>query len=167
MIKKLHAPKPSRLKARLTPLSTTMRPVIEQKFSENLIHRHASRLIRHLLQTTEKQTPLHGDLHFDKVMHHSKRGWLTIAPQGVLGDPHYEPASALCHPNGQPDLRHVRERIQSRASRVADKLSLNKDRLLTFAFCHACLKHIYAERDGGDVNHWHDMSVILLDSLVE
>lgn len=167
VIKKLHAPKPSTLKTRLVPLSSTMRPVLEQKFSENLIHRHASRLIRHLLQTTQEQVPLHGDLHFDKIMHHSERGWLTIAPQGVSGDPHYELASALCHPNGQPDLRQVRNRIQSRASHAAKNLSLNKDRLLTFAFCHACLKHIHAERDGENSNHWHDMSVILLDALVD
>ena len=167
VIKKLQAPKSSKLRTRLVPLVTTMRPLLEQRFSNNLVHRHAARLIRHLLQTTQEQAPLHGDLHFDKIMHHSKRGWLTIAPRGISGDPHYEPASALCHPDGQPDQRQVRARIQSRATRTAKNLSLNKDRLLTYAFCHACLKHIEAERDGSDAMHWHDMSVILLDSLVD
>ncbi len=165
-VKKLHASRPEKLKTRLTPLSSTMRPLLEQKFSDNLVHRHAARLMRHLLQTTEKRTPLHGDLHFDKILHHSKRGWLTIAPHGISGDPHYELASALCDTESQSDLRRVRERIQARAHRLAKNLSLNRDRLLTHAFCHACLKHLYAERDGDNARHWQEMSITLLDSLV-
>ena len=129
-VRKLHAPKKQALKTKLIPLHTTMQPLLAQKFSDNLLHRHGARLIHHLLTTTPKQTPLHGNLHFDKIMHHSDRGWLTIAPKGLSGDPHYELASALCHPNGQPDLCHVRKRIQSRSSRIAKNLSLNKDRLV-------------------------------------
>jgi streptomycin 6-kinase len=167
VIKKLHAPKAFELKTKLTPLQSVMRPLLAQRYADNLIHRHAARLIRCLLQTTQKQTQLHGDLHFDKILHHSKRGWLTIAPQGISGDPHYEPAAALCHPDGQPDFRHVRARIEARASRIAKKLALNKDRLLTYAFCHACLKTLETEQNGENASHWRDMSVILLDSLVD
>ncbi len=167
VIKKLHAPKPSELKTRLIPLQSIMRPLLEQRYSNNLILRHGARLIRCLLQTTQDQKPLHGDLHFDKILHHRERGWLTISPQGVSGDPHYELASALCHPNGQPDLRHVRARIQFRASHAAKSLSLDKNRILTFAFCHACLKTIHTERRDENSTHWRDMSTILLDSLVE
>jgi streptomycin 6-kinase len=167
VIKKLQAPKPSTLKTRLAPLVTTMRPLLAQRHCEDPLVRHAARLIAHLLETTTKRMPLHGDLHFDKIMHDSKRGWLTIAPQGVSGDPHYELASALCHPNGQPDLRQVRNRIQARATHLADALSLDKDRMLTFAFCHASLKTLLADRQGENALHWRDMSTILLDSLVE
>lgn len=166
VIKKLHAPKLSDLKTTLVPLGSIMKPLLEQQYSENLIHRHGSRLIRHLLQSTEKQAPLHGDLHFDKIMHHSARGWLTISPQGITGDPHYELASALCHPSGQPNLHQVRKRIQARTWRLSKNLSLSQDRLLTFAFCHACLKTLQADHDDENTTYWHDMSTLLLDSLV-
>ncbi len=74
VIKKLHAPKPTALKTRLSPLSSMMRPLLEQKFSNDPLMRHGARLIRHLLTSMETQTPLHGDLQFNKVLHHSKRG---------------------------------------------------------------------------------------------
>ena len=167
VVKKLQAPKSTRLKVRLTPLSSVMRPLLAQQYADNLVLCHGSRLIRHLLQTTQEQAPLHGDLHFSKIMHHSQRGWLTISPQGILADPHYELAAALCHHDGQPEWRATRARITERAARFADNLSLNKDRLLTFAFCHACLKTIEAERDGGNDTYWRDMSITLLDSLVD
>ena len=167
VITKLQAPKKVPLKTRLVSLSTTMHPLLAQKFSENLIHRHAARLMQHLLQTTKDPLPLHGNLHFDKVMHHSTRGWLTIAPQGVCGDLHYEFASALCHTGETGDFREMRARLGSRATRIANNLSLNKDRLLTFAFCHACLKSIEAERNCENATHWSDLSVLLLDSLVD
>ncbi|MCP4936947.1 MAG: hypothetical protein GY927_22760 [bacterium] len=166
VIAKLQAPKRTPLKARLIPLGSTMHPLLAQKYSENLVHRHGARLIRHLLQTTKTPLPLHGNLHFDKVMHHSKRGWLTIAPQGICGDLHYEFASALCHKGEQRDSREIRLRLSTRATRIANNLSLNKDRLLTFAFCHACLKSIEAARDSENATHWSDMSVLLLDNLV-
>ncbi len=167
VIAKLQAPKRSPLKARLVSLGSLMHPLLAQKYSENLVHRHGARLIRHLLQTTKAPLPLHGNLHFDKVMHHSKRGWLTIAPQGVCGDLHYEFASALCHTGEQRDFRDIRRRLNARATRIAKHQSLNKDRLLTFAFCHACLKSLEAQRDSQNATHWSDMSVLLLDSLVD
>jgi len=167
VIQKLHAPKPAPLKTRLSPLSSLMRPLLEQRFSNDPLMRHGARLIRHLLTTMETQTPLHGDLQFNKVLHHSKRGWLTISPLGLNGDPHYELASALCAPGKQSDFRRARLKICERATRFSDRLSLNKDRLLTFAFCHACLQTILAERQDGDALHWHDMSIMLLDCLGE
>ena len=167
VIKKLHAPKPTALKTRLSPLTSLMHPLLEQRFSNDPLMRHGARLVRHLLTSMETQTPLHGDLHFDKVLHHSKRGWLTISPKGLIGDRHYEPANALCHPDHQLDLRQVRSHIRQRAARFANKLSLNQDRLLTFAFCHACLKTIEAEREGQNTLHWRDMSILLLDALGE
>ncbi len=167
VIAKLQAPKKTPLKARLVSLGTVMHPLLAQKYSENLVYRHGARLIGHLLKTTKKTLPLHGNLHFDKVMHHSKRGWLTIAPQGVCGDLHYEFASALCQSGEQREFRDVRNLVSTRATRIANNMSLNKDRLLTFAFCHACLKTIEAHRDDEDATHWSDMSVLLLDSLVD
>ena len=110
VIKKLHAPKPVPLKTRLSPLSSLMRPLLQQKFSNDPLLAHGARLIRHLLQTMETQTPLHGDLHFDKILHHSKRGWLTISPKGLIGDRHYEPASALCHLNSSTPICALRVR---------------------------------------------------------
>ncbi len=168
VIKKLHTPKSSRLKARLTPLSTLMHPLLEQRHSSNLVHRHAARLIHHLLDSSRQQRPLHGNLHFSKILHHSKRGWLTIAPRGIWGDPHFEPVMALCHSaKNLSDARRQRLQLRATATRLSDILALNRDRLLTFAFCLACLKHLHAEHQGTNARHWHDMSIILLDSLVE
>lgn len=167
VIKKLHAPKPTALKTRLSPLSSRMRPLLEQKFSNDPLMRHGARLIRPLLASMKTQTPLHGDLQFNKVLHHSKRGWLTISPKGLLGDRHYELACALCSPKKQSDLRRMRLNICERAGRFANKLSLDKDRLLTFAFCHACLQTILAERQDENALHWRDMSIMLLDCLGE
>ncbi len=73
----------------------------------------------------------------------------------------------MCSPEKLSDMRRVRLNICARAGRFADKLSLNKDRLLTFAFCHACLQTILAERQDENAQHWRDMSIMLLDCLGE
>ena len=167
VVGKLHAPKDAPLKTRLASLSSHFHPLLEQRFNNDPLLRHGARLARFLLRSMEKQTPLHGDLGFDKILHHSRRGWLTIAPRGFFGDPHFELAHALCHRAGQSDLRRLRQQIRQRAALYADRLSLNPDRLLTFAFCHACLQLVRAQGEEGPVLHWRDMSELLLDTLVE
>jgi streptomycin 6-kinase len=91
---------------------------------------------------------LHGDIHHENIMHHSRRGWLAIDPKGLIGDKVYDAANALCNPISLPKVVQSRERLLRRASAMAAGLDINRARLLSYVFAHACLSASWSLEDG-------------------
>ncbi|MBS1728555.1 MAG: hypothetical protein JST51_17700 [Armatimonadetes bacterium] len=54
-------------------------------------------LVVHLLETTEREVPLHGDLHHENILRHGD-GWMVIDAKGLVGDPAIEAAAFVCNP---------------------------------------------------------------------
>jgi streptomycin 6-kinase len=164
---KLHRTRRSRPKASLTPLDQHLLPLLAQLHSSDPLLRHAARLARGLIASTAVDQPLHGALGLNSIRRHDERGWLASLPLGLLGDPHYEFAPALTHGCHPRDILSATRCVRARAGEIATRCDLERDRLLTFAFCHAAQSMLTAEAHGQSPLMWRDRTLTLLDSLVE
>jgi streptomycin 6-kinase len=95
---------------------------------------------------------LHGDLQHYNVLFDSERGWLAIDPKGVVGEIEYEIGAFLRNPVEQPDLFLSRAIIERRLKQFADKLNLDYERALAWAFAQAVLSAIWGIEDGHPVD---------------
>ena len=95
---------------------------------------------------------LHGDLQHYNVLFDSHRGWLAIDPKGVIGELEYEVGAALRNPYENPELFISRSTIERRLEQFTNKLNLNYERTLRWAFAQAVLSAIWLIEDGFAVN---------------
>lgn len=93
---------------------------------------------------------LHGDIHHENIRHHKGRGWLAIDPKGLLGERAYDAANTLCNPHSMSELVQNRDRLLRQAGIMAAAMNVNHDRLLSYAFAHACLAACWCIEDGHD-----------------
>ncbi|WP_197410844.1 aminoglycoside phosphotransferase family protein [Devosia epidermidihirudinis] len=91
--------------------------------------------------------PLHGDLHHDNILS-SDRGWLAIDPKGLLGDPAYEVANVFRNPVGATKLAADPRRIAALADAFANRLGLNRKRVLGYAAAHSALAACWELAEG-------------------
>lgn len=117
-------------------------------------------LARDLLATTADVVPLHGDFHHDNVVG-SSRGWLAIDPKGLMGDRHYEFANAFRNPYGGGEIARDPQRIDARAAMIANRLALDRRRLLLWAAAHCALSECW-NRGAGNTSDWNFLMLPLL-----
>lgn len=98
---------------------------------------------------------LHGDLHHGNVLFDAQAGWLAIDPKGVLGEPEYEIGAALRNPIEYPEVFLESRTIERRIECFADRLQLNADRILGWAFAQAVLAVVWLREDGVVVRDDH------------
>jgi streptomycin 6-kinase len=94
--------------------------------------------------------PLHGDLHHDNILL-SDRGWLAIDPKGLLGDPAYEVANVFRNPVGAEKLVANPGRVNRLADMFAERLGMNRRRVLGWAAAHAALTACWDIEDGESI----------------
>jgi streptomycin 6-kinase len=163
--RKLHRKRRSLPKTTLTTLDEHMQPLLAQRYSPDPLMRHAARLANGLTASTVRAVPLHGALRLDNIQRHDERGWLAGLPVGLYGDIHYEFAPALAHSCSGRDLSSASRCVRRRADHIAATMGLDRDRLLTFAFCHSAQSLLTAEYHGQSTLLWRDRTLTLLDSL--
>ena len=95
---------------------------------------------------------LHGDLHHYNVLFDSGRGWLALDAKGVVGEVEYEIGAILRNPIEQPDLFASRVNIEKRISGFTERLGLDHERVLAWAFAQAVLSAIWDVEDGFPVD---------------
>jgi streptomycin 6-kinase len=95
---------------------------------------------------------LHGDLQHYNVLFDSHHGWLAIDPKGVIGELEYEVGAALRNPYENPQLFISRPAIERRLEQFTNKLNLNYERTLRWAFAQAVLSAVWLIEDGFAVN---------------
>jgi streptomycin 6-kinase len=95
---------------------------------------------------------LHGDLQHYNVLFVSLRCWLAIDPKGVIGELEHEVGAALRNPYQNPELFISRSAIERRLEQFTNKLNLNYERTLRWAFAQAVLSAIWLIEDGSEVN---------------
>jgi streptomycin 6-kinase len=83
---------------------------------------------------------LHGDLHHENILAHSRQAWLAIDPKGVIGEPAYEAGAFLRNPMpailGLPNTSGI---LRWRVEYISAELNLPRDRLLGWATAQAVL----------------------------
>jgi streptomycin 6-kinase len=95
---------------------------------------------------------LHGDLHHFNVLRDDARGWLAIDPKGVVGERAYELGAMLRNPVGAP-LAAAPGVALRRAAIAAERLSLDRERVLAWGFAQAVLSAVWSWEDGESPDH--------------
>ena len=91
---------------------------------------------------------LHGDLQHYNVLFDADRGWQAIDPKGVIGELEYEIGAMLRNPNERPDLFLSQSTIKRRLGQVTNRLNLDYERTVRWAFAQAVLSAIWEVEDG-------------------
>ena len=104
----------------------------------------AERTFGELNASSVSNVILHGDLHHENILLSAQRGWLAIDPKGICGDPGYEVGSFMLNqlPAGASESATVKTLAQ-RLSVFSDELSISRQRLARWSFCHAVLSALW------------------------
>lgn len=157
-----------------TPLSTSMEGLLglDYWFGElfnkaerdmqsgiDSIYVRSASLAKRLLADPSDVRVLHGDIHHRNIRQ-SPRGWLAFDPKGLFGERAYDCANTLCNPP-IPELVHNEKRLLSTAAILADTLTIDLSRVLSFAYVYACLNasqwvlHLGREDVAEEIIQWH------------
>jgi streptomycin 6-kinase len=121
----------------------------------------AHEVYERLCASQRRRRLLHGDLHHGNVLLDSERGWLAIDPKGVVGELEYEIGAALRNPIENPEVFLQPHRIRARIDCFANRLQLDADRILAWAFAQTVLSAIWLIEDGfgmGDDHPWLELA---------
>lgn len=134
----------------------------------------ARKLRDQLLQTSETDVLLHGDLHHDNILQNGE-DWLAIDPKGVIGESAYEVAAFIRNPptllaelrRTSPNaplstiaLAKVENIIHNRVTRFAELLELPYQRILDWCFVQAVLSWVWALEDGCDASYFEHLTKV-------
>ena len=110
--------------------------------------RYCAEMTRELLANQKTIKPLHGDLHHDNIVTGGARGWLTIDPQGLFGDPTYDVANIFGNPlNALPEIIDP-QRIRRLCDIFSGLLNCPKEKILRYAIAHAGVSICWSLEDG-------------------
>ncbi len=90
---------------------------------------------------------LHGDLHHDNLLM-SDRAWLAIDPKGVVGEAAFEPVMMLRNPIRLWPYPADAALMSRRAAILSERLSLDRERILGWAFALIVLGACWSIEDG-------------------
>lgn len=111
------------------------------------LYARAAGIALKLFDRPSAQVPLHGDLHHDNILS-SDRGWLSIDPKGLIGDPAYELANVFINPERAGHIAADPRRIAARADILSERLGYKRKRILGWAAAHAALSACWTLADG-------------------
>lgn len=90
---------------------------------------------------------LHGDLQHYNVLFDANRGWLAVDPKGVMGELEYEIGAVMRNPVEYPELFLSPSVVKRRLKQFTQRLNLDYDRTLRWAFSQAVLSAIWEVED--------------------
>lgn len=144
VVQKLHEHRRHAPPAELIPLRSRFRDLYQAaSTSKNPLIREAAAIADSLLNTTEAEVPLHGDLHHHNIMK-SNRGWLAIDPKGLFGDPAYEVSNLFANPLQSAPLCEQLARTRRLLHTTSDVLGYPYERIVRFAFVHNVLSTVWS-----------------------
>jgi streptomycin 6-kinase len=120
----------------------------------------ARKLRDQLLQTSETDVLLHGDLHHDNILQNGN-GWVVIDPKGVIGERSYEVAAFIRNPIPEL-LNHVDAKniILNRITHFAKIMELPSQRIINWCFVQAVLAWAWTLEDGCDTTYFEQLTKI-------
>ena len=148
----LHGPRTVPIPSGLMPLSERFSSLFDQERDRVLLGQCAA-VARKLLASSAGPVPLHGDLHHGNVLDGGGRGWLAIDPKALLGERAYDVANLLRNPAPCATLVLSRDRMARLAVFYSERLELDRQRILDFAFAHAGLSAAWDIEDGLDPSY--------------
>lgn len=111
------------------------------------IYIRTAKVAQELIETEKNKVLLHGDIHHTNILK-SKRGWVAIDPQAFYGERTYDLANAFFNPDYLPEIVETKDRILLMATIFSEKLNIDKNRILKFAYAHGGLSSSWQLDDG-------------------
>jgi streptomycin 6-kinase len=108
------------------------------------------KLFSELLQTTEKEMLLHGDLHHGNILSATREPWVGIDPKGVIGDPAYETTAFLRNP--YPEFlkrKNPKKDILRRIEIFSHELNIDAERIRKWGIAQCVLSAVWEIKDNG------------------
>jgi streptomycin 6-kinase len=102
-----------------------------------------------LLQSSEKDVLLHGDLHHYNVLAAERSPWLAIDPHGLVGDPVFEVGAFFGNPLDLPDRRDLQRILDRRAHIFSERLGFDRRRIIDWALAYRMLSAVWSAENGG------------------
>jgi streptomycin 6-kinase len=117
-----------------------------------------------LFECSDRTVLLHGDLHHGNILFSKTKGWVSIDPKGVIGDPAYDVGSFMLNmiPRDTDD-EVIGEMLAKRLSIFAEKLRMDRLRIARWCFCHSVLSALWTVEEAEDPSHTVRIARILLD----
>ncbi|MCO5144136.1 MAG: phosphotransferase [Oligoflexia bacterium] len=128
---------------------------------KNSIYARAAELADSLLKNPLNQVVLHGDIHHENILHHSKRGWLAIDPKGIYGESTFDLANVFFNPSDMPEFILNEERVLKISKLVSGLMKIEQKRILQFAFTYGCLSAVWGLEDQFDISKTLELVKIL------
>lgn len=135
--------------------------------SSDPIFSAGAKVAEQLLETQQDVVMLHGDIHHKNILNSSKRGWLAIDPQCVLGERTFDIANSFFNPDDMSSLVESETRIRSMCNIFSKRMGLGTTRILEFAFAYGCLSSAWCIEDGQSPDRRLRISSILQRLLAE
>ena len=110
------------------------------KISSELLNK-AIGLKKHLLETSENEIILHGDLHLDNILLNDNN-WIAIDPKGIIGEPTFD---VFPH-----DLINNKNDIRSIIALIAENLDLDSRRIMQWIFVRLILMAAWMIEDSAN-----------------
>jgi streptomycin 6-kinase len=110
---------------------------------KDLVDRAAA-VRRELLTDPPERVVVHGDLHHTNVLWSDARGWLAIDPKGLVGEKAFDVPFFLLNPGPVPP-----EATRLRIDTFVERLGLERERVVAWAFVQAVLSACWTVEDHG------------------
>lgn len=159
VLQRLHHPSARPVPTQLQPLRERFSALFKRAGKQGGgLYREAGSLAASLLDTTRAALPLHGDLHHDNIVC-GTRGWLSIDPKGLLGDPCFDAANLFYNPLDRDALCTDPQRIAGMAQSLSAAQNLDPRRVLDFALAYGCLSAAWHGEDGNAVDEQRELTI--------
>ena len=127
----------------------------------------AESLFKDLNQSKSGDALLHGDLHHDNILFDEKRGWLSIDPKGVIGEPMFNAARFLNNPNpGLIEMENPKKIMEQRLEIFSSAFNANTKRIAAWAYVDCILTACWWIESGGKTCNFSLRCAEILDSLL-
>lgn len=159
---RLHAPSPHPVPATLQPLTEHFASLFRKATEDRdqgmeSLYPKAAALAQELLEDQRDVRPLHGDLHHENILF-GPRGWLSIDPKGLIGDPLFDAANMFSNPIGDR-LCLSENRIAYMAEVFAKALGRDMRAVVQYAFAYGCLSAAWHAEDGNGVEERAELRI--------
>lgn len=112
---------------------------------------NAEECLVYLINTTEENYLLHGDLHHDNILRQGEEQWVVIDPKGIIGDVHFDTVQYLLnYMDRGGDCEQV---LWGRIAIMADRLGLDPRRIAMWGMVRGVLEACWTIEGGG--TDWH------------
>ncbi|AIQ30611.1 hypothetical protein P40081_22410 [Paenibacillus sp. FSL P4-0081] len=112
---------------------------------------NAEECLVYLINTTEENFLLHGDLHHDNILRQGEEQWVVIDPKGIIGDIHFDTVQYLLnYMDRGGDCEQV---LRGRIAIMAERLGLDPRRIAMWGVVRGVLEACWTI-EGGRTD-WH------------